>query len=80
MVIFLFWAIIIGMPAGFLASKIVKGSGVGIWFDVLMGIVWSLIGGWIFRLLGLVYGLFGQLVVATVGAIVLLLIVKAIKK
>jgi uncharacterized membrane protein YeaQ/YmgE (transglycosylase-associated protein family) len=75
------WEIIIGILAGFLAGKIVKGSGMGILIDLLVGIVGSLIGGWIFGLLGLAaYGLLGQLVMATVGAIVLLLIVKAIKK
>ena len=47
----------------------------------LVGIVGSIIGGWIFGLLGLVsYSLLGQLVMATVGAIVLPLIVKAIKR
>jgi uncharacterized membrane protein YeaQ/YmgE (transglycosylase-associated protein family) len=75
------WEIIIGILAGFLAGKIVKGSGMGILIDLLVGIVGALIGGWIFGLLGLAaYGLIGQLVMATVGAIVLLLIVKAIKK
>jgi uncharacterized membrane protein YeaQ/YmgE (transglycosylase-associated protein family) len=78
---YLLWEIIIGILAGFLAGQIVKGSGMGILIDLLVGIVGSLIGGWIFGLLGLAaYGLLGQLVMATVGAIVLLLIVKAIKR
>jgi uncharacterized membrane protein YeaQ/YmgE (transglycosylase-associated protein family) len=75
------WEIIIGILAGFLAGKIVKGSGMGILVDLIVGIVGSILGGWIFGLLGLAaYGLIGQLVMATVGAIVLLLIVRAIKK
>jgi len=74
------WEIIIGILAGFLAGKIVKGSGMGILVDLIVGIVGSILGGWIFGLLGLAaYGLIGQLVMATVGAIVLLLIVRAIK-
>ncbi|MGA7915927.1 MAG: GlsB/YeaQ/YmgE family stress response membrane protein [Candidatus Acidiferrales bacterium] len=77
----LLWEIIIGILAGFLAGKIVKGSGFGILIDLLVGIVGSLIGGWVFGLLGLAaYGLLGQLVMATIGAIILLLIVRAIKK
>jgi uncharacterized membrane protein YeaQ/YmgE (transglycosylase-associated protein family) len=77
----LLWEIIIGILAGFLAGKIVKGSGMGILLDLLVGIVGSILGGWIFGLLGLAaYGLIGQLVMATVGAIVLLLIVRAIKR
>ena len=77
----LLWTIIIGILAGFLAGKIVKGQGMGTLMDLLVGIVGSVLGGWIFTLLGLAgYGLIGQLVMATVGAVVLLLIVRAIKK
>jgi uncharacterized membrane protein YeaQ/YmgE (transglycosylase-associated protein family) len=78
---YLIWEIIIGVLAGFLAGKIVKGSGMGILMDLIVGIVGSILGGWVFTLLGLAaYGLIGQLVMATVGAIVLLLIVRAIKR
>ncbi|MGA7852521.1 MAG: GlsB/YeaQ/YmgE family stress response membrane protein [Candidatus Acidiferrales bacterium] len=77
----LLWEIIIGILAGFLASKIVKGSGMGILLDLLVGVVGSVLGGWVFGLLGLAaYGLIGQLVMATIGAIILLLIVRAIKR
>ncbi len=75
------WEIIIGILAGFLAGKIVKGSGMGILVDLIVGVVGSILGGWVFGLLGLAaYGLIGQLVMATVGAIILLLIVRAIKR
>jgi uncharacterized membrane protein YeaQ/YmgE (transglycosylase-associated protein family) len=78
---YLIWEIIIGILAGFLAGKIVKGSGMGVLVDLIVGIVGSIIGGWIFGLLHLAaYGLIGQLVMATVGAIILLLIVRAIKR
>jgi uncharacterized membrane protein YeaQ/YmgE (transglycosylase-associated protein family) len=77
----LLWEIIIGILAGFLAGKIVKGSGFGVLIDLLVGIVGSVIGGWVFGLLGLAaYGLIGQLVMATIGAILLLLIIRAIKR
>lgn len=77
----LLWTIIIGILAGFIAGKIVKGHGMGTLMDLLVGIVGSVLGGWIFTLLGLAaYGLIGQLVMATVGAVVLLLIVRAIRK
>jgi uncharacterized membrane protein YeaQ/YmgE (transglycosylase-associated protein family) len=78
---YLLWEIIIGILAGFIASKLVSGSGMGILLDLLVGIVGSILGGWIFGLLGLAaYGLIGQLVMAIIGAVVLLLIVRAIKK
>ena len=77
----LLWTIIIGILAGFIAGKIVKGHGMGTLMDLLVGIVGSVLGGWIFTLLGLAaYGLLGRLVMATVGAVVLLLIVRAIRK
>jgi uncharacterized membrane protein YeaQ/YmgE (transglycosylase-associated protein family) len=77
----LLWTIVIGILAGFLAGKIVRGHGMGTLMDLLVGIVGSVLGGWVFTLLGLAaYGLIGQLVMATVGAVVLLVIVRAIKK
>jgi uncharacterized membrane protein YeaQ/YmgE (transglycosylase-associated protein family) len=76
----LLWTIVIGILAGFIAGKIVKGHGMGTLMDLLVGIVGSVLGGWIFTLLGLAaYGLIGQLVMATVGAVILLIIVRAIK-
>ena len=75
----LIWTIVIGILAGFIASKIVSGSGRGLLMDLIIGIVGSVLGGWIFTLLGLAaYGLIGRLVMAVVGAVVLLLLVRAI--
>ncbi len=48
----LLWTIIIGILAGFIAGKIVKGQGMGTLMDLLVGIVGSVLGGWIFTLLG----------------------------
>jgi uncharacterized membrane protein YeaQ/YmgE (transglycosylase-associated protein family) len=77
----LIWTIVIGILAGFIASKLVSGSGKGLLMDLVIGIVGSVLGGWIFTLLGLgAYGLVGQLVMAIVGAVVLLLLVRAIKR
>jgi len=77
----LIWTIIIGIIAGWLAGKIVKGRGMGLLVDLIVGVVGSLLGGFVFGLLGLgAYGLLGRLVIATVGAVLLLLIVRAIKR
>jgi uncharacterized membrane protein YeaQ/YmgE (transglycosylase-associated protein family) len=77
----LIWTILLGILAGFIASKLVSGSGQGLLMDLVIGIVGSVLGGWIFTLLGLAaYGLVGQLIMAVIGAVVLLLIVRAIKK
>ncbi len=73
---YLIWEIAIGILAGFLAGKIMRGAGYGILMDLLLGIVGSVVGGFVFSLLGLTaYGIVGSLVVATAGAVILVAIV-----
>ncbi|HXO45239.1 MAG TPA: GlsB/YeaQ/YmgE family stress response membrane protein [Candidatus Cybelea sp.] len=77
----LIWAILIGILAGWLAGQIVKGRGMGVLVDLIVGVVGSLLGGFVFGLLGLAaYGLIGQLVMAVVGAVLLLLLIRVIKR
>ena len=76
----LLWTLIIGAIAGWLAGTLVKGRGFGLIVDIIVGIVGAFIGGWVFGLLGLTaWGLLGQFCMATVGAVILLVIIKAIK-
>ena len=76
----LIWTILIGILAGYLAGQLVKGHGMGIGIDLLVGIV-GLSRRFVFGLLGLgAYGLIGRLVMAVVGAVLLLLIVRALKR
>ena len=74
-------AIIIGGIAGWLAGMIMKGKGQGILMNIVIGIVGGFIGGFLFGLLGMGgdTNLIGSLVVATVGAVILLWIVNKIK-
>ena len=69
--------IILGLIAGFIASKIVNKTGEGLIRDILLGIVGALVGGWLFRAFGM-HGVTGlnvySLLVAVAGAIVFLLI------
>jgi uncharacterized membrane protein YeaQ/YmgE (transglycosylase-associated protein family) len=77
----LIWTIVIGILAGWLAGQIVKGRGMGLVVDLIVGIIGSLLGGFVFGLLGLAaYGLIGRLVMAVVGAVLLLLLVRVIKR
>jgi uncharacterized membrane protein YeaQ/YmgE (transglycosylase-associated protein family) len=77
----LVWEILIGIIVGFLAGQIVKGHGMGVLVDLIVGIIGSLLGGWIFGLLGLAaYALIGQLIMGVVGAVVLLLLIRLIKR
>lgn len=72
--------ILVGLVAGFLASRVVRGKGAGLLFDVILGILGAIVGGWLAGLVGfsIGYGIFGRIVIAFVGAVLLLLIWRAI--
>jgi uncharacterized membrane protein YeaQ/YmgE (transglycosylase-associated protein family) len=74
--------LIIGAIAGWLAGKIVEGSGFGLIVDIIVGVVGAVIGGWLAGLLGLNIGggLIGSLIVAIVGAVILLFVIRLIKR
>ena len=73
--------LIIGGVAGWLAGLIMKGRGFGALANIGIGIVGSVLGGFVLRLLGpAAHGALGALVTATVGAVLLLAVVSAIKK
>jgi uncharacterized membrane protein YeaQ/YmgE (transglycosylase-associated protein family) len=77
----LLWFLLIGLAAGWLAGRIMKGRGFGLVGNLIVGVIGALLGGFLFTLLGLhAYGLVGSLVTAVVGAIVLLYLVGVIKK
>ncbi len=79
----LVWAwivwIVVGGIAGWLASLLVEGTGLGLLWDVVVGIVGGLIGGLILGAFGLGgAGIVWTFVTAFVGAVILLFIVKLI--
>jgi uncharacterized membrane protein YeaQ/YmgE (transglycosylase-associated protein family) len=73
--------IILGLIAGFIASKIVNRSGEGLILDIILGVVGAVVGGWLFSFFG-AEGVSGlnlySMVVAIIGAIVVLFIYHAI--
>ncbi|MFO0887886.1 MAG: GlsB/YeaQ/YmgE family stress response membrane protein [Isosphaeraceae bacterium] len=77
----LVYFLLIGLAAGWLAGQLTKGSSFGLINDLIIGVIGSMLGGVLFGLLGLsATGLFGNLVVATVGAIALLYLVRVINQ
>jgi uncharacterized membrane protein YeaQ/YmgE (transglycosylase-associated protein family) len=78
----LLWFILIGLAAGWLAGKLVRGGGYGVLGDIVVGLIGAVIGGSLFRGLGVYpgYGLLGSLVVATIGAVILIFLVRLIKR
>ncbi len=77
----LLWFLIIGMVAGWLAGQVMRGGGYGLIGDLVIGVIGAFIGGWLLGALGIFAGgLIGSLVTATIGAIVLLLLIRLIKR
>ncbi len=78
------YSIVMGLIAGFIASKIVNRTGSGILLDIVLGIVGSVVGGFLSDKLGLGgaegFGTIWFLFVSVVGAIVVLLIYRAIAR
>ena len=73
--------LLIGLLAGWLAGKIMKGRGFGLFGNLVVGVIGALLGGLIFRIFGMVTtNIIGSLITAVVGAIILLFIVGQIKK
>lgn len=75
--------LLLGLIAGFIASKIVNKTGEGLFLDIVIGIVGALIGGSLFNTLGGV-GVTGfnlwSLFVAVIGAVIALLIFHAVSR
>jgi uncharacterized membrane protein YeaQ/YmgE (transglycosylase-associated protein family) len=71
--------LIVGAIAGFLASKVLSGHGMGLIWDIVVGIIGAFLGGWLASLVGLgVTNIVMQIVVAFVGALIVLFIFRAI--
>jgi uncharacterized membrane protein YeaQ/YmgE (transglycosylase-associated protein family) len=73
--------IVLGLIAGFIASKIVNKQGEGVILDIILGIIGAIVGGFLFVQFGAVgvtgFNLYSMLV-AIVGAVVVLLIYRAV--
>jgi uncharacterized membrane protein YeaQ/YmgE (transglycosylase-associated protein family) len=75
------WAVIVGLIAGWLAGKVMKGGGYGTLMDIVLGIAGGVVGGFVFGLLGLsASGLTGSIIVSFVGAVILIWLVRQLKK
>jgi uncharacterized membrane protein YeaQ/YmgE (transglycosylase-associated protein family) len=76
----LVWSILIGLIAGWLAGKVMKGRGYGALMDIVLGIAGGVIGRLVFGLLGLAaWDVVGSIVVSFVGAVILIALVRKLK-
>jgi len=74
--------ILVGLVAGWLTGKIMKGSGYGFFVDILLGIAGALVGGFIANHLGLDAhgGFLYSTLIAVLGAIILVAILRLLKR
>ncbi len=74
------WFLLIGLAAGWLAGQIMKQPGSGWLQDLIVGVIGALIGGFVFGLLQIrAVGLIGELISATVGAVILILLLRRLR-
>jgi uncharacterized membrane protein YeaQ/YmgE (transglycosylase-associated protein family) len=77
----LIWWIVVGLIAGWLAGQVMKGGGYGVLADIVLGILGGIFGGWLFGKLGIgAGGTIGSIVVAFVGAVILVGITRLLKR
>jgi len=78
----LIWFLLIGLIAGWLAGKVMRGGGFGVIGDMIVGIIGALIGGWLFGVLGIGIGLglIGAIITAFIGAVILLFVLRLIRR
>lgn len=72
----------VGLVAGWLAGKIVRGAGFGIIGDIVIGILGAFIASWLFPKLGIHLGttsIVAEIIYSAIGAVILLLIVRLIR-
>jgi uncharacterized membrane protein YeaQ/YmgE (transglycosylase-associated protein family) len=74
--------VIIGAIAGWLAGQIVKGFGFGLLGNIVVGILGAFVAGLIFPVIGLGFGgdIVGAIIHATLGAVILLFLIKLVKR
>jgi uncharacterized membrane protein YeaQ/YmgE (transglycosylase-associated protein family) len=74
--------IVVGAIAGFVASKVLTGKGMGLLWDIVVGILGAFLGGWLAGIAGIKVstGTFtvGGVVAAFVGAVILLVVFRAL--
>ncbi len=75
--------LVVGVIAGWLAGQIVRGGGFGLVGDMIVGVIGSFVGGWLFSHFHIIApgaGFVGAILGATVGAVVLLLALRMVRR
>jgi uncharacterized membrane protein YeaQ/YmgE (transglycosylase-associated protein family) len=77
----IYW-IVVGLIAGWLAGKVMRGGGYGVLVDTILGMVGAIVGGWVFGVVGIWpgEGIIGAIIVAFIGAVILVWISRVLKR
>ena len=73
--------IVVGVIAGWLAGKLVQGTGFGLIGDLVVGMIGAFIASWLFPKLGIQLGtgMIREIIDSAIGAILLLVVIKLIR-
>jgi len=76
------WWLLVGLVAGFVASRVMRGGGYGLIGDIVVGLIGAFIGGWLAGLLGIggSSSLIVSIIIAFIGACILLAILHAVSR
>ena len=76
------WWLLVGLVAGFLASRVMRGGGYGLIGDIVVGLIGAFIGGWLAGFLGIggSSSMIVTIVIAFIGACILLAILHAVTR
>lgn len=74
--------LVVGGIAGWLAGLIVRGRGLGVVGNIVVGIIGAFLAGWLLPMVGIVIGggLLGSIINALIGAVILLAIISLIRR
>jgi uncharacterized membrane protein YeaQ/YmgE (transglycosylase-associated protein family) len=73
--------LVIGVVAGWLAGLLTRGNGFGLVGNLVVGILGAIVGGYLFDFLGIyTYGILSTIIMASIGAVVLLFLIGLLKK
>ena len=73
--------LLVGLVAGWLTGKVMRGTGFGILGDIIIGLLGAVIGSWLFGQLGVFpRGLISSIIVAFIGAVILVAVVRLLRK
>ena len=78
----LIWFLLVGLIAGWLAGRVMRGGGYGVIGDMIVGIIGALLGGWLFSKLGISLGggLIGAIITAFVGAVIFVALLRLLRR